>query len=236
VVTETIHPRLEPVRRGAAGHAVAEVVRARQVSHQQVESVVLLRVSGDGLEVDLWRFVAAQEIANQRAAHSGMAWALCATERTSRRSSGRVCSLCYRTRRWLVLRELDQSQPYVTPATHAALEEIGRCFHSRLQERGLPPFRFEVTSVLRTAQQQADLRRRNRNASATTNSHEFGTTIDLAYHRSAAPEQLEQWPWQQAVQGEAGAGGTRTSDDDATAQTGTRHPSIRWTRAWVHSQ
>jgi hypothetical protein len=93
--------------------------------------------------------------------------------------------------RWWVLRELDGSMPYVTPGTQAALEEIGRLFHARLDEHGLPPFRLDITSVLRTGQQQAALRRRNRNASATTSSHEFGTTLDIAYLSFAAPKSLD---------------------------------------------
>jgi hypothetical protein len=92
---------------------------------------------------------------------------------------------------WWVLRDLDQSLPYVTPGTQAALEEIGRRFHARLDERGLPPFRLDVTSVLRTDQQQSALRRRNPNASATTSSHEFGTTLDIAYLSFAAPQSLD---------------------------------------------
>jgi hypothetical protein len=92
---------------------------------------------------------------------------------------------------WWVLRELDQSLPFVTPGTHAALEEIGRRFHARLDERGLPPFRLDITSVLRTSQQQSDLRRRNPNASQTTSSHEFGTTLDIAYLSFAAPQSFD---------------------------------------------
>jgi hypothetical protein len=91
---------------------------------------------------------------------------------------------------WWVVRDLNQSRPYVTPGTQEALEEIGRRFHARLDERGLPPFRLDVTSVLRTGQQQAALRRRNPNASATTSSHEFGTTLDIAYLSFLAPKAL----------------------------------------------
>lgn len=93
--------------------------------------------------------------------------------------------------RWWVLRELDQSLPYVTADTRAGLEEIGRRFHARLHERGLPPFRLDVTSVLRTSQHQAALRRRNPNASRTTSSHQFGTTFDVAYLSFAAPRSLD---------------------------------------------
>ena len=93
--------------------------------------------------------------------------------------------------RWWVLRDLSMSMPYVTPDTRAALEEIGRRFHTRLDEHGLPPFRLDVTSVLRTGKQQAALRRRNANAAETTSSHQFGTTLDIAYLSFAAPQSLD---------------------------------------------
>jgi hypothetical protein len=95
---------------------------------------------------------------------------------------------------WWVLRELDQSKPYVTPATREVMEEIGRRFHARLEQRGLPPFRLDVTSVLRTGAQQDALRRRNPNASRTTSSHEFGTTFDVAYLSFAAPRAIPDPP------------------------------------------
>jgi hypothetical protein len=79
----------------------------------------------------------------------------------------------------------------VTPGTQAALEEVGRRFHARLDEHGLPPFRLDITSVLRTNQQQSALRRRNPNAAANTSSHEFGTTLDIAYLSFAAPQSLD---------------------------------------------
>jgi hypothetical protein len=92
---------------------------------------------------------------------------------------------------WWVLRDLNDSLPYVTPDTQAALEEVGRRFHARLDEHGLPPFRLDITSVLRTSQQQSALQRRNPNAADTTSSHEFGTTLDIAYLSFAAPRSLD---------------------------------------------
>ncbi len=92
---------------------------------------------------------------------------------------------------WWVLRDLNHSLPYVTPGTQAALEEIGRQFHARLDEHGLPPFRLDITSVLRTSDQQSELQRRNPNAADTTSSHEFGTTLDIAYLSFAAPQSLD---------------------------------------------
>jgi len=95
---------------------------------------------------------------------------------------------------WWVLRELEQSLPYVTPRAKEVLEEIGRRFHARLEQHGLPPFRLDVTSVLRTGEQQAALRRGNANASRTTSSHQFGTTFDVAYLSFAAPQATQDPP------------------------------------------
>jgi hypothetical protein len=92
---------------------------------------------------------------------------------------------------WWMLRDLNHSLPYVTPGTQAALEEVGRRFHARLDEHRLPPFRLDITSVLRTSQQHSALQRRNPNAAAATSSHEFGTTLDIAYLSFAAPQSLD---------------------------------------------
>jgi hypothetical protein len=103
---------------------------------------------------------------------------------------GALVQLPESTQFW-VLRDLNHSLSYVTPGTKAALEEIGRRFHARLDEHGLPPFRLDITSVLRTTEQQSELQRRNPNASDTTSSHEFGTTVDIAYLSFAGPHSLD---------------------------------------------
>lgn len=89
-----------------------------------------------------------------------------------------------------VVRDLTHSMPYVTPDAHAMLTELGRRFHARLDSLGLPAFRFEISSALRTGAMQADLRQGNSNASRTTSSHEFGTTVDVAYNEFSAPAEL----------------------------------------------
>ncbi|NIQ58304.1 MAG: hypothetical protein GWN71_34715, partial [Gammaproteobacteria bacterium] len=85
---------------------------------------------------------------------------------------------------------LDASAPYVTPGTHALLERLGVAFQERLTAMGLPAYRLEISSVLRTAADQAALRGRNVNATAGTSAHEFGTTVDLAYAGYAAPAEM----------------------------------------------
>lgn len=100
--------------------------------------------------------------------------------------AGRLVELEPESRYWVV-RELEYSLPYVTPDTRTLLEEIGERFQTRLAELGAPPFRLEISSVLRTAEIQAALRRSNPNAARGTSAHEFGTTVDIAYAAFAAP-------------------------------------------------
>jgi hypothetical protein len=100
--------------------------------------------------------------------------------------SGRLVRLPDTTDHW-VIRELDYSVPYVTPDAQAMLVEISQRFHARLDSLGVPRYRLDITSVLRTPEKQAELRRRNSNASQTESAHEFGTTVDLAYRRFAPP-------------------------------------------------
>lgn len=118
--------------------------------------------------------------------------------------AGELVRLPDSTRHWVV-RELDQSLPYVTPDMREALEELGERFHARLSRAGLPPFRFEISSALRTGDLQQLLRSRNANAATTRSSHEFGTTVDIAYNEFSAPSDAEWSPWRSAVPGEGRA-------------------------------
>ena len=101
-------------------------------------------------------------------------------------AAGELVRLQDSTSYWVV-RELEHSLPYVTPGAHAMLEEIGRRFHQRLDSLQVFRYRFEISSVLRTAALQADLRRGNTNASRGTSSHQFGTTVDIAYNAFSPP-------------------------------------------------
>ena len=100
--------------------------------------------------------------------------------------SGKLVRLADSTEYWVV-RELDFSVPYVTPSAEAMLTEIGRRFQAQLDSLSIPRFRLDITSVLRTPEKQAALRQANSNASRIESAHEFGTTVDVAYRRFAAP-------------------------------------------------
>jgi hypothetical protein len=101
--------------------------------------------------------------------------------------SGRLVRLPDTTAYW-VLRELEYSVPYVTPAAAALLEEIGKRFQQRLDSLGIPRYRLEITSVLRTPENQSALRKRNANAAREVSAHEYGTTVDIAYRKWGPPE------------------------------------------------
>jgi hypothetical protein len=77
---------------------------------------------------------------------------------------------------------LHSSIPYLVPRAAVLLQDIGQAFFDSLQVKGVPLHRFIVTSVLRTQEDVAKLRRHNGNA--TENScHLYGTTIDICYNR-----------------------------------------------------
>lgn len=90
------------------------------------------------------------------------------------------------TEHWVV-REMEASSPLVVPSVRALLSEIGARFHARLSELGLPGFRFEVSSALRSEEDQAALRRVNPNAAPGESTHEYGTTVDVLYSAFSAP-------------------------------------------------
>jgi hypothetical protein len=125
---------------------------------------------------------------------------------------GRLVRLPDSTRHWVV-RELDQSLPYVTPDKLTALEELGDRFHARLIDAGLPPFRFEISSALRTGDLHQLLRARNRNASQKESSHEFGTTVDIAYNEFSAPTADAWASWRHAASS-GGAPSVNDAEDD----------------------
>lgn len=83
------------------------------------------------------------------------------------------------------LEPLTHSQPYLVPEAAAMLHEIGRRFNDSLRVRGGGDYRIRVTSVLRTPESVARLRRSNKNA-VDSSVHQLGTTIDISYARFAA--------------------------------------------------
>ena len=84
-----------------------------------------------------------------------------------------------------VVRVLEHSKPFVRPLLRDRLREVGERFQAGLAEAGLPPYRFTVSSALRTADLQRALGQTNRNATAGRSSHEYGASADIVYTRYA---------------------------------------------------
>ncbi len=78
------------------------------------------------------------------------------------------------------LDNLTHSLPYLVPEAEQLLRDIGAAFIDSLNSRGGGSYRVKVTSVLRTDESVARLRRVNRNAT-TTSAHIYGTTFDISY-------------------------------------------------------
>ena len=101
-------------------------------------------------------------------------------------ADGRMARLADSTEHWVV-RKLDHSSPYLTRDGAAAVRDIAQRFQRALASRGLPAYRLEVTSALRSAEDQAGLRTENVNAAAGESTHQYGTTFDIAYSAFAPP-------------------------------------------------
>ena len=86
---------------------------------------------------------------------------------------------------YYVVRVLEHSKPFVRPLMIERLEEVGERFQAELAEAGLPPYRFAISSALRTADLQEDLTQSNRNATTGRSSHEYGASVDIVYTRYA---------------------------------------------------
>ena len=159
----------------ALGYADREADRADDILSP-------LPVMTPAQEDALRRFLNASHVARARALGVRVA------DRVARDSlvaAGRLVQLEDSTAHWIV--RPGTSPTYMVPEVPALLEELGRRFQERLAEMGLPPYRIEVTSALRTSERQARLRGRNPNAAAGVSSHEFGTTVDLSYAAFAPP-------------------------------------------------
>lgn len=173
-------------RADAGGAALLPHLARIRAAADSVDEVLLpLPLLRPGQEEELRRHLNPAQLAEARRHGidpSASSDALAALEQ-----SGRVVRLPDSTDYWVV-RRLDHSEPLLTPPAREVLDEIGRRFQQRLAGLGLPRYRMEVTSVLRTAAQQAELRRTNPNAAGET-THSYATTFDIAYSAFAPPVQ-----------------------------------------------
>ena len=94
-----------------------------------------------------------------------------------------------------VIDSLTHSIPYLIPSAKELLDDIGRAFRDSLNAKGLNPNKLIVTSVLRTEEDVARLRKRNVNASENS-THRYGTSFDLSYWRYVKIPELRGRPYE----------------------------------------
>lgn len=164
---------------------VLERERARiDSAARHVDSIFQpLPLLGAGEEASLRRFLNAQQLGRARAL--GVERGLPDARLRALEDEGTLVRLVD-GELWVV-REMDHAEPLVVPGVRALLAEIGERFQRRLAAQGAPPYRIEVSSALRTAADQAALRRVNPNAALGESTHEYGTTVDVLYSAFAAP-------------------------------------------------
>jgi hypothetical protein len=173
-----------PDREGPASQVLAREVARIDAEAARIDSIFqplpLLRPAQEEV---LRRFGNAQQLERARALGVGR---LLPPERLEElRREGALVTL-EDSDHW-VIRDMDYSQPLAVPSVQSLLTEIGERFHARLADLGAPPYRVEVTSVLRTAEDQANLRRVNPNAALGESTHEYATTLDILYSAFSAP-------------------------------------------------
>jgi hypothetical protein len=179
--TEPAALRATPAAEAALARELARLEAAADSIDTILHPLPLLRPAQ---EAALRRATNPQQLQRARALGIDPGTPLAELERFA--STGRLVRLPDSTRTW-VIRELDYSVPYLTPDAAALLTELGDRFQQRLARIGLPPFRLEVTSILRDRDSHARLRQVNPNAAAGESTHQFGTTLDVAYNAYAAP-------------------------------------------------
>ena len=76
--------------------------------------------------------------------------------------------------------ELTHSHPYLTPQAKTFLSDLGKSFRVKLKEAEKEGYYFQISSLLRTIENQKGLSRSNVNATPNS-SHYYGNTFDIPY-------------------------------------------------------
>lgn len=81
-----------------------------------------------------------------------------------------------------VVDDMDYAVPYLTKSAKKALDGIAEAFADSLKSKGYPRYKLVVTSLLRTEEDMANLRKNNMNASPNS-SHRYATSFDISWKR-----------------------------------------------------
>lgn len=94
---------------------------------------------------------------------------------------------------FLIVDEMRYSVPYLIHGAASELGRIAHAFHDSLARKQFPIYKLIVTSVLRTEEDVARLRRSGNPNASDNSSHCYGTTFDITYSRYWRDEETDEF-------------------------------------------
>lgn len=90
-----------------------------------------------------------------------------------------------------VVDDLRYSVPYLTKGAARELDNIARAFRDSLRSKNLLDYKLIVSSILRTEEDVAKLRRSGNPNASDNSAHCYGTTFDITYTRYYSEDESE---------------------------------------------
>ena len=94
---------------------------------------------------------------------------------------------------YLLVDEMRYSVPYLTPGAARELNHIAKAFHDSLARKQFPIYKLVCTSILRTEEDVARLRRSGNPNASDNSSHCYGTTFDISHSRYFREEETNEF-------------------------------------------
>ena len=94
---------------------------------------------------------------------------------------------------YLEIDELRYSVPYLTANAATELKRIAKAFNDSLTRKQLPVYKLVCSSILRTEEDVARLRRSGNPNASDNSAHCYGTTFDITYTRYARDEETDEF-------------------------------------------
>ena len=94
---------------------------------------------------------------------------------------------------YLTIDELRYSVPYLTAGAAGELNRIAKAFHDSLTRKQLPVYKLVCSSILRTEEDVARLRRSGNPNASDNSAHCHGTTFDITYTNYDRDEETDEF-------------------------------------------
>ena len=94
---------------------------------------------------------------------------------------------------YLVIDNLRYSVPYLTKIAAAELNRIAVAFHDSLTRKQFPVYQLVCSSILRTEEDVANLRKSGNPNASDNSAHCYGTTFDITYTRYWRDEETDEF-------------------------------------------